>query len=662
MRCPLMAAAASVVIMIAGCASFAAANRTLYLAPGGADDNPGTLELPWATLEHAATQVGPGDTLVLAAGEHGGVFAPERGGEGAEAPLTVRAQQRRQAVLTGAPGQFAVSLQGLAHVRLEGLTIRTTNAPGGRWLRVDGCEHIVVDDMRMEDTDASLGLHITASSDVTLRACELRLARSGSMARIEGSQRVTIAGCAFTRGGHDVLLLWPDRTNRQFVLRGNVFHPTTCRGPLVDSVERILFEDNVITRMFDGGRCAGANFQFFASDSIFRFNRVYDNWGEHLWWLSTYRETLDFQGIRAYHNVFDDNSSIALRMLKANRYGTAANSRFINNVFARNDPYGSHRDLQISEGDADQVRFVGNLLTGAAEVDEQSVGLGDLERAGEMFVRNLTGDPGFADATAHDHAPGADSPMRDGGAPLTHVVGTGTGSTLTVADARCFYDGFGIAGEVGDTIVVGPERLRAVVLRADLEASTLVLDRELSWRDGDPVSLPFDGAAPELGVYQEGAAARPTVQIIAEPHRPRPGDAVRLRAVVHGAIEPTEAIWHLGDGSIAGGLELEHRFADPYDYPVRVEVRTAGGQSRWGATCLVVEEPRDPAAPLVHSTFGPEDDEAWFRWQCYRPGQTAFEVVDDGVTGGRCTYTPPRMAAPSLPGRTLGSGRSTATR
>jgi len=267
-------------VMLSGLPS--AAERTLHLSPTGDDANPGTAERPWATLEHAAAQVGPGDTVVLEAGEYSGVFAPARGGD-AEAPLTIRAAARREAVLTGAPGQFAISLQELSHVRLEGLTVRTADAPGGHWLRVDGCREITVEDTRMEETDVSLGLHITNSSDLTLRACELRGAKQGSMGRIEGCERVLIEGCSFSRGGHDILLLWPDRTNRQFVLRGNVFHPTTCRGVLVDSVDRILFEDNVITRMFDGGRCAGANFQFFASDSIFRYNRVYDNWGEHLW-------------------------------------------------------------------------------------------------------------------------------------------------------------------------------------------------------------------------------------------------------------------------------------------------------------------------------------------------------------------------------------------
>ena len=607
---------------------------TYYLSPEGDDAAAGTQEQPWATLEHAAVQAGPGDTVILTPGEYHGVLRPQSGAEGA--PIVFRAEPRREAVLTGLPdgdGRYAVELEGVSDLRFDGLVIRTEH-PRGRWVRIHEAQRITLEDMRMEDTDNSLALRITESSDVTLRTCELRLARAGSMARIEDSERIVIEGCAFTRGGHDVLLLWPDRTNEQFVIRGTVFHPTTCRGVLVDSIDRILFEDNVITRMFDGGRCAGANYQYFASDSIFRFNRIYDNWGEHLLWLATYRDTLDFRGVRTYHNVFDDNSAIAVRMLQADRFGTTSDSSFVNNVFTHNDLYADHTDLQISEGDADQVRYVNNLLTGTVTFDGDLLEVDDLEteamreRAGAMFVDNIADDPGFADPATHDHSPAPGSPMLDGGMPLTHAVGSGRGRTIAVADARNFFDGFGIEGEVGDLIVVGEGRHQAQVVGVDLGAGTLELDRQLSWRDGDAVTLPFGGEAPELGVYQEGTEARPTVQIIAEPYRPRPGEAVELRAVLRGAIEPALIRWHLGDGSLAEGVEVEHRFAEAYDYPVRVEVLSEDGRRWWGASCLLVEEPVDPAAPLVHTTFEDDDADWWFRWQTYRPGSTEWSRVE----------------------------------
>ena len=639
--------AAGALLLIALCVdsgmTVPACAATYHLSPDGRDDAPGSRDRPWRTLEHASAQAMPGDTIVLGPGVYAGQLRPVRSGE-VDAPITFRAQARRGAVLTGsAAGEYAAVLEGLSEIRLEGLAVRTSD-PQGRWVRVSGCSRIVLDDIRMEDTGSSLGLWVTDSEDLTIRACELRLARAGSMARIEGSRRVLIEGCAFSRGGHDILLLQPDRSNSEFVLRGNVFHPGTCRGVLVDSVDRVLFEDNVVTRIFDGGRCANSNMQFFSSNSIFRFNRLFDTWGVYLLSLSTYRETLDFRGVRVYHNVFDDNSAIAVRALRTGRFGTASNSLFANNVFSRNDPWVSGRDVQITEDARGQADFAGNLFAGPVDVEqrlltiEEAQGLAADDPAAGIFTGNIAAHPAFADPDAHNHAPAPGSPMIDGGAVLSHAVGDGSGSRLPVDDAHWFYDGYGIAAERGDLIVVGDWRREAIGVRVDLSESALELDRQISWRDGDRVWRGYGGAAPDLGGYQAGPSARPTVQIVAHAGSLRPDQPVRLEAVVRGNAQPASALWHFGDGSTATGFLVEHRFAEALDYPVRVEVTTRDGARLWGTDCLVVESEADDAAPLLHSTFGAEDEDWCIRWQCYRPAPAAHEIVPDGVSGGRSLH------------------------
>ena len=144
------------------------------------------------------------------------------------------------------------------------------------------------------------------------------------------------------------------------------------------------------------------------------------------------------------------------------------------------------------------------------------------------------------------------------------------------------------------------------------------MDRRLTWRDGDRSRSPTDGAAPEAGVCQEGLGSRDGAGV-AEPYRPQPGESVRLRAVVRGQAQLASIFWHLGDGAVASGPEVEHSFAEAYDYPVRVLVTTDTGERLWGTECLIVEEPLGATTPLMHSTFGPEDEDWWFRWQCYRP-------------------------------------------
>ncbi len=38
---------------------------TYYVAPGGSDGWPGSASQPWATIQHAAETLGPGDTVFI---------------------------------------------------------------------------------------------------------------------------------------------------------------------------------------------------------------------------------------------------------------------------------------------------------------------------------------------------------------------------------------------------------------------------------------------------------------------------------------------------------------------------------------------------------------------------------------------------------------------
>src|SRR5687767_13139570 len=47
--------------------------ETYYVAAvGGSNGNPGSIDQPWATLQHAADTVGPGDTVLVRGGDHAG--------------------------------------------------------------------------------------------------------------------------------------------------------------------------------------------------------------------------------------------------------------------------------------------------------------------------------------------------------------------------------------------------------------------------------------------------------------------------------------------------------------------------------------------------------------------------------------------------------------
>ncbi len=117
---------------------------------------------------------------------------------------------------------------------------------------------------------------------------------------------------------------------------------------------------------------------------------------------------------------------------------------------------------------------------------------------------------------------GAGSPAVDAGAVLTTTVGTGTGSTtITVADAGFFHDGFGIG--VGDVIRVGSNTV--TITSVNYSANVLTVTPAISWTNGQGVSLPYNGTAPDMGAFE--SASTPTgptnLGFIAQPQSTTPG-------------------------------------------------------------------------------------------------------------------------------------------
>ena len=108
-----------------------------YVAPDGDDQNPGTRELPWKTLERATTALLPGQTLELLTGDYRlettGLLKvdcagpPNRGRP--EAPITVRAETERGAVLHGDGAVAPLELSSCSNWVIEGLVLTNEHNP-----------------------------------------------------------------------------------------------------------------------------------------------------------------------------------------------------------------------------------------------------------------------------------------------------------------------------------------------------------------------------------------------------------------------------------------------------------------------------------------------------------------------------------------------------
>jgi hypothetical protein len=118
-------------------------------------------------------------------------------------------------------------------------------------------------------------------------------------------------------------------------------------------------------------------------------------------------------------------------------------------------------------------------------------------------------DPGFVDITRtaspwdknpYDFHLLSTSPAIDAGVFLTTTTSSGSGTEIQVADAGYFIDGYGIVE--GDVIQLQGQTAKARIVSIDYATNTMTIDTPLSWTSGLGVSLPYEGAAPDIGAYE----------------------------------------------------------------------------------------------------------------------------------------------------------------
>ncbi|PXF58843.1 MAG: hypothetical protein C4B58_05130 [Deltaproteobacteria bacterium] len=633
-------------VVVALLLSYSTVNaREFFLSSDGKDSNPGTLELPWCTLEKASQAARPGDTVYLMPGTYSGVLHPVRSGcKGS--PITFCAKERRTAELIGPPypnrGRYAINLEGLSYVKIKGLDVRPKNW-NGRWLLANKTDHITIIDCLMEESSGDYALAVKKSDQFRVIDSVFRKHYSNNMMRFSDSTNILIEGNAISRSGHSPLQLYPPGSNRYVVIRGNVFHAAWGRNFELFEVPDVLFEHNIITNAYNGGHSADTKAKFLVNHGIFRFNQIFRNWDIPIDGFP-YKDNLFFRHARFYNNVFHDNHGPGI--LIAGPPVRTQDIVFQNNVFYNNDPFGSGCQVRITEGEKCDIKFWNNIITSERAEASRAIWfdkalLLDISQAERDYLEQFNGNHGvlpcFEDELQYDYTLKKESPLRNAGRPLSYAVDSGQGISLRVKDASFFYDGFGIESELGDLVAIGTPEQVARIIKVDREQNILTLDHHVTWSKGNPVSLPWVGSAPDIGVFEYGGGAGPFVRVEAKPIKAQTGQPVHLQAKVVG-IDPVEVRWYLGDGTIYNGFDLNKTYNEAYDYPVRVCVTDKQGHKYYGVSYVIVEESSAVPRPLVHNTFSKDDDEWWWRWQAYRPTPAAHELANKSVAGDQSLH------------------------
>jgi hypothetical protein len=104
----------------------ASVGQTFYVAPGGSDQAPGTLDEPWATIQHALDTLAPGQRALVREGTYTQSLVMNRAGS-AGAPITVQAYPGEQPIVhSGGSGSMDYPLRvtaGAAYFRFAGFIV-----------------------------------------------------------------------------------------------------------------------------------------------------------------------------------------------------------------------------------------------------------------------------------------------------------------------------------------------------------------------------------------------------------------------------------------------------------------------------------------------------------------------------------------------------------
>jgi len=397
-----------------------------HVAKEGSDDNPGTLAMPWLTVQHAADQVTAGDRVVIQAGTYSERVSMSRGGT-PDQPIVFESDQYEEGSVNDdvSVGGFLVMDEW---IEIRGLTLHGEGVPAYQGLLTvgnDSANNLVASDLKFSPTQGGrdgngsklycfyIHADITGVNGVILRR-----------STFEGFKYVVICISGVGHVVEDCLIQGPGLADAE----GEYSETDAMRMFGRDHIVR----HNVV-RDFTGGGHPDL-FQTFSINGRSSFDMLIEqntfiNCEAQ---LGMFEDQEGLGGIRNWvfrNNVFMDIS------MQANVYGTGF--EFYNNTFYRCTQNTGHpllfRSAVGTRGRADDCKVYnniffkcgrdpGNAIQGWYSVDAEVTGfvtdhnivIGEgagLGKTGFSEVNGINGqDPKFVDGAAGDLRLAAESP------------------------------------------------------------------------------------------------------------------------------------------------------------------------------------------------------------------------------------------------------------
>lgn len=486
----------------------------LYLKPDtGLDSNPGTLAQPWKTIDKIKSSTNPGDTVNIVGGTYtrsqykvGGTgylsWGPADRKGTAGSPITIQANPGDTVVFDGgqdyyfilfyaaSPVDYYVVIQNLEfkNYRSAAFSVYSDPTVTGNYAAMypgyvtfqnnymhnyyDGgtgefstqwAHHVLIRNNRIED----IGLpHPTAGFNGT---------GDHGIYIAEGSQFVVAAD---NRIGHVAgygIHLWG--------------HFKWTSQPMTPKTKNVIVRKNTIWNTHDAGVIvAGAQYEnvYVAHNTV-------------------YQDPTPFPEINFVACCSDPTNNATAHLTTHNQ------GNYVNMVWVNNLSYGtvfqasSYVDLTSNFTGPQRIDYNlwGNLTNANAvfKWDGSSYNLPGFQGAysNAYDAHSLVANPLFTNTSTRDFTLQTSSPAIDRGTTLTATTAPCSATSVTVADAGFFHDGYGMV--TGDIIQIGASirTLSAVIYNTN----TLVwTGAAVSCSTGTPVTLPYNGSAPDLGAAE----------------------------------------------------------------------------------------------------------------------------------------------------------------
>lgn len=274
-------------------------------------------------------------------------------------------------------------------------------------------------------------------------------------------------------------------------------------------------------------------------NQIFRFNRIGNNIGAAISIGAREVHPICLK-LKIYNNVVYNNSYAAFYMRDFKDEGVAMEDiQCVNNIFFNNrraprkyqTDYDFYKDHDIGvqlrwldKDRRDNNNFRNNLVFNpsksanvyVAEEGDRNT-LGWYQSNNSNFTGNIEADPLFVSDSLiinnlNSFVLQPKSPAIDGGAFLTKTTDSGNGMHIKVEEAGFFFAPVFTVYQKemkhkvqrslkGDLVQIGSNP-PAQIIMINYDTNEIVIDREISWKKGEGVSLSFKGKKPDIGLFE----------------------------------------------------------------------------------------------------------------------------------------------------------------